>query len=333
VISPNPITKPQILIVDAQAHPMRTACTALRQAGHEVVEAVTAADGLRIAREYQPALILLDVNLPDMSGLEACRRIKADPALAACQVVLLSTRDATVDEQTAALGAGADEYILRPIADRALVVRVDRLLRARQAEAALRESEDRLRTLIESQGEGIGIVDLQERFTFANPAAHGIFGVPPGALVGRSVLDFLDPDQAAVVRAQTQRRGEGERSTYELEITRPDGEMRTLLVTAAPQWGPEGQLVGAFGIFRDVTDRATAERALLEVRDLLEARAAERTAQLVESNRTLLKRTNELALLNRSIQAFSSSLDTQQVLASILEEVRRLLNASACSGS
>ena len=331
MFSSRPTGTSYILVIEAAIDPLRSAYTALRRAGLEVTHAETAADGLRIAQGRTPALILADVSLPDMSGLDACRRIRADLALASCPVILLSTRDAMVEEQISALDAGVDEYLMRPIADAALVLCVDRLLRAQQAQAILRESGDRLRALVESQGEGIGIVDMTGRFAFANPAAHTIFGVLAGTLVGRSLFEFLDPDQASVVRAQMQRLAQGERSTYELEIGCPNGEKRTLLVTAAPHLNQEGQFVGSFGVFRDVTARVAAERALQEVRDSLEVRVAERAAQLVETNRALLKRTNELALLNRSIQAFGLSLDTQQVLASILDEVRGMFGASACS--
>ncbi len=141
-----------------------------------------------------------------------------------------------------------------------------------EAERKLRESEQRFRTLVENQGEGIGTVDLDERFEFANPAAEAIFGVEPGGLEGRGLDEFLDPEQLAAVRAQTARRRSGERDAYQLQVRRADGERRWLNVTAVPRRDAAGRrIVGAFGIFRDVTAQHRAEEALRRAKEETEA--------------------------------------------------------------
>jgi PAS domain S-box-containing protein len=125
----------------------------------------------------------------------------------------------------------------------------------KQAEAALAESEERYRLLVEKTGEGIGISHADERFFFANPAADALFGVPRGGLVGRSLLEFLDATQVEVIQEQTARRQAGFADTYDLEITRPDGTKRNALVTASPRHEADGSYAGAFAIFRDITER------------------------------------------------------------------------------
>ncbi len=141
----------------------------------------------------------------------------------------------------------------------------------RQAEAALNKSEKRYRTLVESQGEGIGIVDDEERFTFANPAADEIFGVPPGALVGRTLQDLIPKKEFERILAQTRLRKEGERSTYEVDFFRQnDGCRRSMLVTATPQPSEDGRTYsGAFGVFRDITARKQAEEKKAELEERL----------------------------------------------------------------
>lgn len=143
--------------------------------------------------------------------------------------------------------------------------------RRKKVEEALRESEERYRTMVTGQGEGAGFVDTAEVFLVANPAAEEVFGVPPGTLVGRNLTDFLDPANRALIESQTARRQTGERSSYEVRIVRPDGETRDLLVTATPQLDPSGEYVGAFGVFRDVTDRRRAEEVLRKRNAQLEA--------------------------------------------------------------
>jgi len=157
----------------------------------------------------------------------------------------------------------------------------------KRAEDALRESEEKYRELVENQGEGIGIVDHEEGFIFANPAAHDIFGVEQGGLVGRNLSEFLDKEAFERVRTQTEMRKKGVGSKYELELTRPDGQRRCLLVTARPQFDGAGQFTGTFGIFRDITDRKRAEDEVQEHRLHLEDLVVRRTAELAQSHEQL----------------------------------------------
>lgn len=147
---------------------------------------------------------------------------------------------------------------------RDISVRVQALNELRDREALLRESEERYRELVENQGEGIGIVDTEERFVFANHPAEEVFGVPPGDLIGRSLSDLLEPDQMEVVRRQTEQRRQGRRGTYEIEVAHVHGVRRTLRVTAAPRFSNDGKWVGTFAIFMDVTRHKQAEADLLE---------------------------------------------------------------------
>ncbi|MBM2813812.1 MAG: domain S-box [Ignavibacteria bacterium] len=131
------------------------------------------------------------------------------------------------------------------------------------AEEALIESEEKYRLLVNSQGEGIGIVDLEENFTFANPAGERIFGVEPHTLVNRNLKEFIIPEHNVIVIKETQLRKSGLVSTYELDILK-NGERRTLLVTATPQYDKQGNHIGTFGVFRDDTVRKRVEEALRE---------------------------------------------------------------------
>jgi diguanylate cyclase (GGDEF)-like protein/PAS domain S-box-containing protein len=133
---------------------------------------------------------------------------------------------------------------------------------ATRAGEALREGEERFRSLVESLGEGAGIVDTQERFIFANPAAERIFGVGPGGLLGKSLEEFTSPAQFQALQRQTSRRKAGESSIYDIEILRPDGEKCSLVVTATPRRGASGEVTGSIGVFRDVTEGRQAEQRL-----------------------------------------------------------------------
>jgi len=124
------------------------------------------------------------------------------------------------------------------------------------------EEEDRYRVIIENQAMGISEVDQEENFLFANLAAHQIFGVPPGGLVGRNLRDFMDEGSFRQVREETEERKKGKSGTYDLAIIRADGERRIIRVTASPRFRADGSFLSALAIFSDVTELKKTEEDL-----------------------------------------------------------------------
>ena len=139
-------TDPTILVVDDDPDIVRVTRHVLTEAGLTVVTAGTAADALALARSLRPALLLLDVNLPDGNGVDVARQLKSDPDLADTFVVMASSGRVTTEDQAAGLDQGlADGYIVRPIANAELLARIHAFLRLHQAQtdlrAALREKD------------------------------------------------------------------------------------------------------------------------------------------------------------------------------------------------
>jgi two-component system sensor histidine kinase/response regulator len=128
------------------------------------------------------------------------------------------------------------------------------------AEQELRVQKDRFHTLAHNLGEGVAVVDPQERFLWANPHACSIFGTKD--LRGHCLREFLDADAWDQILAQTEVRRQGGVSSYELKIRRPEGTMRTLEVTASPYPGESGEFAGSMGVIRDVTEKRKAEELL-----------------------------------------------------------------------
>jgi hypothetical protein len=142
--------------------------------------------------------------------------------------------------------------------------------RRKTAEQHEEEIRRRYQNLIDKQGEGIGIVNTDEVFLFANPAAEEIFGLAAGGLLGRDLREFLSDDAYKTVLKETGKRKQKDKSSYELPIRRSDGEERMLLVTATPQEDEDGNVIGSFGIFRDITDIKKAQDQLEEARTAAE---------------------------------------------------------------
>ena len=134
---------------------------------------------------------------------------------------------------------------------------------------AARASEERYRQLVETLGEGITIVDSEENVLLANPAAESIFGVPRGTLAGRNLREFLSEREFARIRAESGRRRHGESTTYEVELSRPDGGVRLIQVTATPHHDEDGVFAGTFGTLHDITEVRKTEEALQRIEDRL----------------------------------------------------------------
>jgi len=127
-----------LFVVDAPLL-QRVGAALLGDAGYEVVEAATGQDGLRLTQELKPDLVMLDAMLPDLNGVEVCRRIKADPQLANTHVVMVSVTQAESDSPTEAFEAGCDDYIAWPVSNRELLARVETPLRLRRTEQVLQK--------------------------------------------------------------------------------------------------------------------------------------------------------------------------------------------------
>jgi signal transduction histidine kinase len=127
-----------ILVVDdTETNRYRTA-RVLRRAGFRIIEADSAQAALRMVRERQPRLVVLDVNLPDQDGWEVCRQIKGDPSTASVLVLQLSASYVSEADTVRALDGGADGCLTEPVEPPVLVATVRSLLRARNAEEQLR---------------------------------------------------------------------------------------------------------------------------------------------------------------------------------------------------
>lgn len=131
----------KILIVEDEPSLLAAYTRILRSEGYEVLQSAGGEDGWRICREERPNLVLLDAMLPDVEGIDVCRRIKQDAELAHTFVIMISGLRTSGDWQAEGLEAGADGYLTKPIEKRALAAHIRALLR-------IRESEERQRQLV-----------------------------------------------------------------------------------------------------------------------------------------------------------------------------------------
>ena len=133
-----------ILNVDDYVPGLYARSKILRQAGFTVLEAATGKQALELIVSERPALVLLDVNLPDINGYEVCRRIRSNPEVSSTTILHVSATAVQNQHLVHGLDTGADSYLVEPIDSAVLVATVKAFLRARHAEDALRRSNEDL---------------------------------------------------------------------------------------------------------------------------------------------------------------------------------------------
>jgi light-regulated signal transduction histidine kinase (bacteriophytochrome) len=139
----------------------------LMQAGYEVRDAGTGRKALALADELRPSLILLDVNLPDISGLEVCRAIRNSPQLRSTPILQISASAVTQGDRVGGLDNGADAYLIEPVEADILIATVRALLRMRNAELAVAEANQALKEANERL-----LRTNEELYNFAHAASH-----------------------------------------------------------------------------------------------------------------------------------------------------------------
>ncbi len=126
--------KPKILVVDDEPDALEILGFKLKEAGYVPVFAKDGARALAAARDERPALIVLDLMLPEVDGLEVCKILRRDAATASIPILMLTARAAEMD-RVLGLELGADDYVTKPFSPRELVLRIKKLLaRAKSAD-------------------------------------------------------------------------------------------------------------------------------------------------------------------------------------------------------
>jgi PAS domain S-box-containing protein len=259
--------KIKVLNVDDFEAGLYAKSRALRLAGFEVYEAMSGKEALRLAHELTPELMLLDVRLPDISGIEVCRQIKADPSTASVLVIQTSATFTEGSDRVRGLEGGADAYLTEPIEAEELVANVRAILRLRKAEQEVREREAWLKTVMSSIGDAVITTDLKGEVTSINPVAQHMIGCAAAEAKGRPLTEVF-----RIVNELTRQPVENP-VVLVLQEGSPTGlANNTLLVssggletpvdgTADPIKDERGNVIGVVFIFRDISGRKQMEKA------------------------------------------------------------------------
>jgi PAS domain S-box-containing protein len=282
----------------------------LRRAGYRVLEASTGADGLGLVAEVKPQLLLLEVNLPDMSGLEVCRMLKANPSTSDILVLQISASRSTAEDRMFDLEGAADAYLTEPVQANELVATSRALLRLysrgqenRELLAALHRSEAQFRASFELAGVGKTQIDASSgKFIRVNKCFCELVGYTESELLGLAPSDLTHPDDrrrdAELIAALL--RGETEDLVGEKRLVRKDGRILWASINLK--------------LIRDAT--GAPERTISVVIDISEGKRAEERA----------RRQNErLALLAQVSERLLTAHDPAVMIREVFETVRQHL--------
>jgi PAS domain S-box-containing protein len=237
----------------------------LQVAGFEVIEAANGTDALAMVKSRIPDLVLLDVKLPDINGLEVCRRIKSEPASATVLVLQTSAALTGRADKIRGLEGGADNYLAAPIGADELVANVNALLRLRQTQADLRESEERFRQMAENINDVFWIFSLADReMLYVSPAYDAMWCAPRAELatMPEGWLESIHAEDRDRVEEHFNQLFENQEYDEEYRIVLPQGDSRWVRDRAFPVKNNEDTVYRIARITSDISASKRAEKLL-----------------------------------------------------------------------
>jgi PAS domain S-box-containing protein len=230
----------------------------LQKAGFNVIEATRGEAGLQLVSSQRPDLVILDVQLPDISGFEVCQRIKSNPDTTSIPVLHISASLVESKDKAQGLESGADGYLVQPVEAIELIATVRSLLRIRQAEESALTLAQEWQTTFDSIKDGVGLLDREGRFLRCNNAMTELLSKPSSEIIGCWYQEVIQ----ATLGSSDAMLFTGVRETRHRQSIELKSSGRWFSITVDPVLDEGGAFTGAVYILADITDRRRAEAAL-----------------------------------------------------------------------
>ncbi|SDT13967.1 multi-sensor hybrid histidine kinase [Pseudomonas sp. Z003-0.4C(8344-21)] len=271
----------RLLIVDDNVATRYALRRRLERHGYTVLEAGTGSDGLALIESEALDALILDVNLPDMSGFDIVRLLRADPRTALLPVIHVSAASIQTGDIITGLDAGADAYLIHPVDPDVLLATLRTLLRVRDTENALRESEARFREIFANVSAPIAVLDASLKVHECNHAFAQLIVDNRNPL---ALQECFAEDQSTILDELRMRLVDGERWKGTLNMS-VQGEIRETQWQISPYRTPELSLV----FVEDVTEHRHRERSHLAQLDDTTTQLAKEVAERVRAEAQLLQ--------------------------------------------
>lgn len=226
----------------------------LRKAGYEVITAGDGREAFDVAKGNRPDVVISDVSMPRVDGIEFCRLIRQDSELRSTPILLVSAHRRDTESVIEGLESGADDYLELPFDSTRLIAKVSRLLERSKLEANYRD-------LVEQASDIIFTQDMTGRLTGINAAGAHFLGVEPEQLLGTRFTDAFKVKPPDSGLAQTFNELEAH-DNLQFPTEDANGRQRWLEIVTSPTKDRQGDTIGLRGVARDITDRKQIELAL-----------------------------------------------------------------------
>jgi DNA-binding response OmpR family regulator/two-component sensor histidine kinase len=223
-----------ILNIDDDANGRDLLSRYLRKEGFQVIEAASGAEGIQLALDRSPQLILLDIRLPDMDGFQVCRQLRANPTTSTTPILQLSASYRDDASRVQSLEVGADAYLTKPVERKSFLTTVTSLLRLHLAEEQVRNTAAEWTTTFNALQDGVALLDRDGKTIRTNQRYSALFG--------EQILDYKP--MLAALKETNQRQ----------TVEQTNGDV-ILLIHLDPVLNSEGFLKGAVCSVSDITER------------------------------------------------------------------------------
>ena len=253
-----------ILIVDDSQASLEVLQTMMAQQGYQTHVATSGARALSMARRTRPDLILMDVVMPGMDGLETCRQLKLDRATRDIPVIFMSACNETHDV-VAGFDLGGVDYIAKPLRMAEVFARVRAQLQLHLNTGSHVEQAYRLRLVVDSMAEGLMIIEQNGDIQYSNPACDTYLGYEAGELAEHAITALLGDadarDYADFFANCAADPAPGQfHEAREVTLRHRDGVPRAMELTLTPMQLARERLF--IGLLRDVSHRKQYETTL-----------------------------------------------------------------------
>ncbi|HKZ80910.1 MAG TPA: PAS domain S-box protein [Pyrinomonadaceae bacterium] len=242
-----------ILIVNDVPEQLRLMDSLLRKAGYSVMTAEDGLEAFQVAKRQHPDVVISDVSMPHVNGIEFCRLIRQDSELRSVPILLVSAHRKDTNSVVEGLASGADDYLELPFDSTRLVAKVSRLLERAKLEASYRD-------LVEQASDIIFTLDKESRLTSINASGAHFLGREQRDLLGTSFAEaFGTKSQSGYPVAQHKQLADNEVINPELSVRDAMGRARWLEIVTTHIIDRLGVTIGVRGVARDITDRKRME--------------------------------------------------------------------------
>jgi PAS domain S-box-containing protein len=222
---PHQIGHQKILVVDDNPASLYATVRILKAGGFDVIEADTGMGALAAAEHEDIGLIILDINLPDIDGLEVCRRLRARSQTAYLPIIHLTATFVSNNDMTHGLSAGGDSYLTHPVDPPVLIATVRALLFARHADIVKRTTDARFRTIFELASSGIALLDHELVYRDVNPEFCRLSGRERKDIIGKKCVELIAQGHEDICKKLNDALGDGGRWEGMMPVGRPDGSV------------------------------------------------------------------------------------------------------------